>query len=120
MRRPPRSTLFPYTTLFRSPNEFVFGGYEGDASTWESIGKWQLSLNDGLDIISDELSNEIQRITADKSNEVDKIKAVYEYVQENTRYEIGRHTSELQSPVPTSYAVFCLTKKKQFPFFYRI
>ncbi|MEO0556242.1 MAG: DUF3857 and transglutaminase domain-containing protein [Bacteroidota bacterium] len=74
----------PY--LITSPNEFVFGGYEGDASTWESIGKWQLSLNDGLDIISDELSNEIQRITADKSNEVDKIKAVYEYVQENTRY----------------------------------
>ena len=74
----------PY--LITSPNEFVFGGYEGDASTWESIGKWQLSLNDGLDIISDELSNEIQRITADKSNEVDKIKAVYEYIQENTRY----------------------------------
>ena len=26
--------------------------------------------------------------------------------------EIGRHTSELQSPVPISYAVFCLKKKK--------
>src|SRR2546429_3401550 len=24
IRRPPRSTLFPYTTLFRSPKEFVF------------------------------------------------------------------------------------------------
>src|SRR3712207_7666455 len=23
MRRPPRSTLFPYTTLFRSPSDFV-------------------------------------------------------------------------------------------------
>src|SRR2546429_5934167 len=23
IRRPPRSTLFPYTTLFRSPNEWV-------------------------------------------------------------------------------------------------
>ena len=27
--------------------------------------------------------------------------------------EIGRHTSELQSPVPISYAVFCLKKKKK-------
>ena len=26
-------------------------------------------------------------------------------------FEIGRHTSELQSPVPISYAVFCLKKK---------
>src|SRR5690348_17675896 len=25
IRRPPRSTLFPYTTLFRSPNEVIRG-----------------------------------------------------------------------------------------------
>src|SRR5258707_6852382 len=25
IRRPPRSTLFPYTTLFRSPDVFLFG-----------------------------------------------------------------------------------------------
>ena len=29
-----------------------------------------------------------------------------------SHHEIGRHTSELQSPVPISYAVFCLKKKK--------
>src|SRR5260370_13952409 len=30
IRRPPRSTLFPYTTLFRSPHPFyVFGGSIG-------------------------------------------------------------------------------------------
>src|SRR5438309_4590706 len=27
LRRPPRSTLFPYTTLFRSHAEFVGGGH---------------------------------------------------------------------------------------------
>src|SRR2546423_11534394 len=27
IRRPPRSTLFPYTTLFRSPAEETIGGY---------------------------------------------------------------------------------------------
>src|SRR2546430_13285742 len=26
IRRPPRSTLFPYTTLFRSPKSGIFGG----------------------------------------------------------------------------------------------
>src|SRR2546430_7685407 len=27
IRRPPRSTLFPYTTLFRSPSDEVYGVY---------------------------------------------------------------------------------------------
>src|SRR5437667_9053894 len=28
IRRPPRSTLFPYTTLFRSPQRAAFGAHE--------------------------------------------------------------------------------------------
>src|SRR2546422_8499798 len=30
IRRPPRSTLFPYTTLFRSQNVRIFGEPQGD------------------------------------------------------------------------------------------
>src|SRR5438270_14057571 len=30
IRRPPRSTLFPYTTLFRSPGSFISEGRRGD------------------------------------------------------------------------------------------
>src|SRR3712207_7926992 len=33
IRRPPRSTLFPYTTLFRSPEDF-FGGILAEAELW--------------------------------------------------------------------------------------
>src|SRR5438309_8264981 len=29
IRRPPRSTLFPYTTLFRSPEEYLSLGLQG-------------------------------------------------------------------------------------------
>src|SRR5690348_18197216 len=32
LRRPPRSTLFPYTTLFRSEGTYPF--YTGGVSTW--------------------------------------------------------------------------------------
>src|SRR5260221_8592395 len=41
IRRPPRSTLFPYTTLFRSPIEdVVFGGWDiYEASAYESARK---------------------------------------------------------------------------------
>src|SRR5205809_3648562 len=30
IRRPPRSTLFPYTTLFRSPQDYFFWVIRGD------------------------------------------------------------------------------------------
>src|SRR5256885_10984871 len=33
IRRPPRSTLFPYTTLFRSQRVGAFGALRGDAQT---------------------------------------------------------------------------------------
>src|SRR3712207_7372417 len=31
IRRPPRSTLFPYTTLFRSPTPFAQGAFDGES-----------------------------------------------------------------------------------------
>src|ERR1044071_2797985 len=65
IRRPPRSTLFPYTTLFRSGREAPQGCDERAEPEHE------------LQIRSEE------------------------------------HTSELQSRVDISYAVFCLKKKKQ-------
>src|SRR5436190_15620892 len=42
LRRPPRSTLFPYTTLFRSPSEAVLplaGGHDTYTSL-EQVRRW--------------------------------------------------------------------------------
>src|SRR3989442_7917263 len=36
IRRPPRSTLFPYTTLFRSPATLVWACKQGGAPRYES------------------------------------------------------------------------------------
>src|SRR2546427_9889503 len=48
IRRPPRSTLFPYTTLFRSRGDMLFPVNEGDtldgAYRVESIGETQVTL----------------------------------------------------------------------------
>ncbi len=80
IRRPPRSTLFPYTTLFRSfPTKMR--GYNQD------------EVDDFLDLVVRDYEELTQR-----NRELEK------------RSE--EHTSELQSPVPISYAVFCLKKKK--------
>src|SRR3989442_16045659 len=53
IRRPPRSTLFPYTTLFRSPPEFVkleFADLKNVAAEYHPDGHrmvFHLSLSEG-------------------------------------------------------------------------
>src|SRR3546814_18786930 len=89
IRRPPRSTrtdtLFPYTTLFRS-------------QTWDSTGArlW----DEGLPI----------RYIAPKEGALAWIEGFGMLSGAENRSE--EHTSELQSLMRISYAVFCLKKKK--------
>src|SRR3546814_2831737 len=89
IRRPPRSTrtdtLFPYTTLFRSRNP----GFEDYV---ESIGLE--AFFDG----SFMRHTDFEKVRAEKPV----------YLEQRSE----EHTSELQSLMRSSYAVFCLTKKK--------
>src|SRR5437764_15380931 len=86
IRRPPRSTLFPYTTLFRSLQAVLqAGGYFVDAasSAAEAVGKldeWQYEL-----VLSD--------------------------LQMESRSE--EHTSELQSPMYLVCRLLLEKKKKK-------
>src|SRR3546814_10735817 len=90
IRRPPRSTrtdtLFPYTTLFR----YALGVTEGRSELGDGTVLW-LECN------------------AAELNGVSFTKGCY-VGQENRSEE---HTSELQSLMRISYAVFCLKKKTQ-------
>src|SRR3546814_12378728 len=82
IRRPPRSTridtLFPYTTLFRSP------------ASW--IGSTGSPASDVTTLVRPDFQNTMPTPIRSRSEE---------------------HTSELQSLMRISYAVFCLKKKKQ-------
>src|SRR3546814_8373748 len=104
IRRPPRSTrtdtLFPYTTLFRSKRiEKGTGFFLAAAAAKpqnpaaESGGK----------------SAEITTMTADTKNRALDVEGAASSGPECRSEE---HTSELQSLMRTSYAVFCLKKKK--------
>src|SRR3546814_1075410 len=94
IRRPPRSTrtdtLFPYTTLFRSP--LVIRGY----LSWSASGGRARLLDQCGDLQADALG-------------------AGHLVFEGAGLDHQRseeHTSELQSLMRISYAVFCLKKKK--------
>src|SRR3546814_3180078 len=107
IRRPPRSTrtdtLFPYTTLFRSPLARL-AGHEG----------WTLALGRdhapaGLVQIIHVSTGAADHLAARIALDVDAQASIVEtYVGERSE----EHTSELQSLMRISYAVFCLKKKK--------
>src|SRR3546814_5393263 len=99
IRRPPRSTrtdtLFPYTTLFRSP--------ENNYRTPETLGADRLAAVIGAGS-SQVLSQPIQAATSLSDTGSPRLVIA-------ARSE--EHTSELQSLMRISYAVFCLKKKKK-------
>src|SRR3546814_1422706 len=103
IRRPPRSTrtdtLFPYTTLFRSIN----------ADVLKPLG-WPLSMNRDPDAPTVPL---VSYPKVDAAALVGRSECVR--FQAFQSYRSEEHTSELQSLMRISYAVFCLKKKKQKP-----
>src|SRR3546814_6615652 len=112
IRRPPRSkrtdTLFPSTTLFRSSNFFHNLGQPISALNALLQGKpkqaaqslWRFALNSTLGIggIFDPASDA-------------KLPNKSEDFGQTLGVRSEEHTSELQSLMSISYAVFCLKKK---------
>src|SRR3546814_2352700 len=103
IRRPPRSTrtdtLFPYTTLFRSQAAWCPNDPVCIESEPQSIDGLNLAACHAC-CLAPETSCESQNLLLDRS-----------LVVGSDRSE--EHTSELQSLMRISYAVFCLKKKKR-------
>src|SRR2546426_9168599 len=86
IRRPPRSTLFPYTTLFRSR--------DADGTPHEAVGVW-------LDVTEPKVAEENQLIL---------LRELQSALAEVKRSE--EHTSELQSPCNLVCRLLLEKKKK--------
>ncbi len=65
---------------------FQMAGYEGDISSWQSFGSFFHELNNGRDDLPEATKNKIIELTKDETNQKEKIRKVYTYLQENTRY----------------------------------
>ena len=76
----------PTKVLFVGASEFEYEGFKGDLSSWESMGKWIASLNSGKDILTPQLKAKVNEIVSGLETTEEKIKAIYEYLQKNTRY----------------------------------
>src|SRR5258708_20796515 len=96
IRRPPRSTLFPYTTLFRSglpQREVDSPGRGGNRAAAPAVGQSGQVANEGLGIadLAERGANGDSRVHRDRKS-----------TRLNSSHQI------------ISYAVFCLKKKIQY------
>src|SRR5256885_3833058 len=93
IRRPPRSTLFPYTTLFRSSGDFLFVAVDAAARA-----------RDALDAVN-------HRLAVGRVLEIDPQHSLSLFL---VHERVDRKSTRLNSShLVISYAVFCLKKKKQ-------
>src|SRR3712207_8676180 len=101
IRRPPRSTLFPYTTLFRSGN-----------------GRWAAALQGSVGIAS-VLASEGRvvtfKVTDSEQGEwaVLQVSGELDLVTSPVLRQDRKSTRLNSSHANISYAVFCLKKKKE-------
>src|SRR3546814_2384215 len=104
IRRPPRSTrtdtLFPYTTLFRS-------------SHCDHFAELLLASRLGHYMIGPDGSDEMQFNLGQRGRSLMDFEVSARQTAARLHQRSEEHTSELQSLMRISYAVFCLKKKKQ-------
>lgn len=72
--------------VYFAPSQFEFEGYKGNGSTWEELGKFQIELNKGRDVLPPGDVQKVKNIISGIDSEQEKVKLLYEYLQKNTRY----------------------------------
>src|SRR3712207_8664760 len=96
IRRPPRSTLFPYTTLFRSP------------MAWNDYEFYFLGNAKRLDWVNFNLYGATDLSPVPSAPD-------WQIADHVTRFSDRKSTRLNSSHANISYAVFCLKKKKKIP-----
>src|SRR2546422_7130462 len=92
IRRPPRSTLFPYTTLFRSrllllPDDTLALLHEADGHRIrDAVGRRLVGVEDAVELV------EVSVVLGEQDRKSTRLNSSHGYI---------------------SYAVFCLKKKKK-------
>ena len=69
-----------------APSKVNVEGYEGNFETWAGFGQWINQLNKDRNNLSDEAKARINKMTAGIPDDRAKIKLLYEYMQNKTRY----------------------------------
>jgi len=85
----PEENILPWQVRQRvlfACNKFEYYDMPGDFDSWQSFGKWINKLNAGGNILSPERAEEIRKMTDTIKSDKEKVKFLYQYMQQNMRY----------------------------------
>ncbi len=75
-----------YPKLWISATKFAVDGYEGDMSTWNSLGSFFYKINKDRQEVTPETKEKIKKLIAGAATDKEKIKRIYQYMQDEVRY----------------------------------
>ena len=87
IREPYSPMLHEYMPMvIFGPTDFKVEDYEGNMSSWLEFGKFVNALRSGRDELPENVKARVRELTRDLPDDISKIKALYQYLQKNTRY----------------------------------
>lgn len=72
--------------VYTAPSEFSVEGYAGSMDSWQNYGQWIQQLNSTQSDLSAEAVERVRSLTAGLPTQKEKVRAVYDFLQQNTRY----------------------------------
>ncbi|HEU4551597.1 MAG TPA: DUF3857 and transglutaminase domain-containing protein [Chitinophaga sp.] len=74
------------TSVWLAPSDFEMGGFKGNMNSWETYGRFIYTLNKNRDELTDAAKQTVHRLTDAVSDTTEKIRILYQYLQQHTRY----------------------------------
>ncbi len=80
----PFSHLTP--KVYTAPINFSYEKYKGNMTSWKSYGDWITLLNKKRNVLPEKTIVKIKTLIGGAKNKEEKVRRIYNYLQENTRY----------------------------------
>lgn len=75
-----------FKAVYTTPSKFELDNYHGIMYTWEDFSNWIAQLNKGRDELSEAAVARVKDMIKDLPDDRSKVKRLYAYLQERTRY----------------------------------
>ncbi|HUP13196.1 MAG TPA: DUF3857 domain-containing protein [Niastella sp.] len=74
------------TMVLLAPTVFEIEGYKGTMNSWQEFGKFIYALKQNRDALPDPVKEKVVQLTAGVKSDAEKVKLLYLFLQQNTRY----------------------------------
>lgn len=74
------------TSVFLASEKFVLEDYQGSNASWKDFGRFVYDLKKDRDVLPDDIKQKVHQLADGITDTKEKIRKLYEYMQQNTRY----------------------------------